>query len=112
MSLIPSMTASRVSAFVDCQLRCIICKREFIFTADEQQFFFEQGFSHNPKRCKRCMANRRENKSRVRAETQTQCAVCGASTTVPFVPSQGKPVFCHSCFRHRRATSSIATPAS
>jgi CxxC-x17-CxxC domain-containing protein len=26
------------------------------------------------------------------------CAQCGQQTTVPFYPSQGRPVFCRSCF--------------
>jgi CxxC-x17-CxxC domain-containing protein len=26
------------------------------------------------------------------------CARCGSSTTVPFFPSQGRPVYCRSCF--------------
>ena len=30
------------------------------------------------------------------------CANCGASTTLPFRPSQGKPVYCQACFKARR----------
>ena len=33
---------------------------------------------------------------------QTICDDCGMSTTVPFRPTQGKPVYCQSCFRARR----------
>ncbi len=30
------------------------------------------------------------------------CAQCGAQTTVPFKPSQGRPVYCRDCFRANR----------
>ena len=30
------------------------------------------------------------------------CADCGTSTTVPFRPSQGRPVYCPTCFKTRR----------
>ncbi len=30
------------------------------------------------------------------------CAECGAATTVPFKPSQGRPVYCRDCFRAKR----------
>lgn len=30
------------------------------------------------------------------------CAECGNATTVPFKPTQGRPVYCRDCFRSRR----------
>jgi CxxC-x17-CxxC domain-containing protein len=30
------------------------------------------------------------------------CAECGATTTVPFKPTSGRPVYCRDCFRSRR----------
>ena len=33
---------------------------------------------------------------------QTICDDCGMSTTVPFRPTQGKPVYCQPCFKSRR----------
>jgi CxxC-x17-CxxC domain-containing protein len=35
---------------------------------------------------------------RQRIEVSVQCAQCGQQTTVPFYPSQGRPVYCRSCF--------------
>jgi hypothetical protein len=37
----------------DKKLRCDDCWGEFTFTAGEQEFFFEKGFSE-PERCKPC----------------------------------------------------------
>ncbi|MGB6724149.1 MAG: CxxC-x17-CxxC domain-containing protein [Terracidiphilus sp.] len=37
----------------------------------------------------------------IRPQTHTNCAACGADTTVPFIPIQGKPVLCGSCYQRR-----------
>ena len=39
------------------------------------------------------------------------CAECGASTTVPFLPTQNRPVYCSTCFKARRdATAPLKSP--
>jgi CxxC-x17-CxxC domain-containing protein len=84
--------------FVDRILNCIGCGCEFVFTADEQKFFEAKGFTHDPKSCKRCHAKFRGVRRRPN-ETRVVCAECGAMTTVPFKPTQGRPVLCRSCFQ-------------
>lgn len=37
-----------------------------------------------------------------RESYEAVCAACGATTTVPFKPSQGRPVYCRDCFRSKR----------
>ena len=37
---------------------------------------------------------------------QVICAHCGAPTTVPFLPTSGKPIYCRSCFSDRRGDPS------
>ena len=32
------------------------------------------------------------------------CSQCGRETTVPFKPTQGRPVYCRECFLSRKAT--------
>ena len=39
---------------------------------------------------------------RERVETTTNCSACGKETTVPFRPTQGRPVFCRECFQSRK----------
>ena len=34
-----------------------------------------------------------------RTETRTECSACGIETTVPFKPTQGRPVLCRQCFQ-------------
>ena len=41
---------------------------------------------------------------------QAVCAECGRSTTVPFRPTQDRPVYCSPCFKARR--SGFSSPAS
>lgn len=89
--------------FVDRDLKCVDCGSEFVFTAGEQLFFHDKQFVNDPKRCKQCKSKRNTGESRVRAETRTTCSECGASTTVPFKPTQGRPVLCRSCFQKQQA---------
>jgi len=87
-------------------LKCADCGAEFVFTAGEQMFFADKGFKNEPKRCKTCKSNRAEHSGGngpARAETKTSCSQCGKETTVPFRPTQGRPVFCRECFQQRRA---------
>jgi len=86
-------------------LKCSECGAEFVFTAGEQMFFADKGFKNEPKRCKSCKAKRAESaggSAPIRTETKTSCSQCGKETTVPFRPTQGRPVFCRECFQQRR----------
>ncbi len=85
--------------FTDRVLKCIDCGAEFVFTAGEQLFFHDKQFTNDPKRCKQCKAKRLSGNGRARTETRTTCSECGAATTVPFKPTQGRPVLCRSCFQ-------------
>lgn len=101
--------------FVDRLLTCADCGGEFIFTAGEQLFFFDKQFKNDPKRCKPCKFKRASAALRAgaaagghpasvlsRTETRTMCSECGLETTVPFKPTQGRPVLCRKCFQHKQ----------
>jgi CxxC-x17-CxxC domain-containing protein len=88
-----------VMDYTDRVLKCMDCGAEFVFTAGEQLFFNDKQFKNDPKHCKQCKAKRVRGGSRVRPETRTNCSECGAATTVPFKPTQGRPVLCRSCFQ-------------
>ena len=87
--------------FMDKTLKCVDCGGDFVFTAGEQLFFHDKQFKNEPKRCKVCKSKRASGKM-VRPETRTTCSACGAETTVPFKPSQGRPVLCRSCFQRKQ----------
>ena len=108
--------------FTDRILKCSDCGNEFIFTAGEQLFFFDKQFKNDPKRCKLCKAKRAGlgrtatgNGSVAlplsRTETRTKCSACGVETTVPFKPTQGRPVLCRSCFQLKRVPAGVAAVA-
>jgi CxxC-x17-CxxC domain-containing protein len=92
-------------------LKCMDCGAEFVFTAGEQLFYADKGFKNEPKRCRLCKAKRNQSLSgqpRHRVETTTTCTQCGKETTVPFKPTQGRPVYCRECFQLRRVSPSPA----
>ena len=117
---VPRVTGSRSGKmeFHDKILKCGECGTEFVFTAGEQMFFAEKGFRNEPKRCKACKAKRSQNPGANsgngqshRAETRTTCSQCGKETTVPFRPTQGRPVYCRECFQQRRAMGGAVSRA-
>ena len=103
--------------FIDKVLTCAECGGEFVFTAGEQIFFFDKAFKNDPKRCKPCKAKRSAPPQQAgigvgihvvaRTETRTHCSQCGIETTVPFKPTQGRPVLCRLCFQSKRPVSSV-----
>jgi CxxC-x17-CxxC domain-containing protein len=97
--------------FTDRVLKCIDCGAEFVFTAGEQVFFHDKQFQNDPKRCKQCKAKRVRGSQRVRPETRTTCSECGAETTVPFKPTQGRPVLCRTCFQKQGKVILAPNPA-
>ena len=103
--------------FQDKVLKCIDCGADFVFTAGEQLFFHDKQFKNEPKRCKVCKAKRvsvlgaapvRAGGGFAKVETRTVCSQCGKETTVPFKPTQGRPVFCRECFQQRRTAAASA----
>ncbi|NLN62464.1 MAG: hypothetical protein GX146_06250 [Myxococcales bacterium] len=56
-------------AFEDQTLQCVMCGVEFVFSAGEQQFHQEKGFTAQPKRCPGCRAAK---KQRTRKQKQNQ----------------------------------------
>ena len=93
--------------FEDRTLKCVDCASEFTWTAGEQLFFADKQFKNEPKHCKACKAKRATRASATmqsRVETTTNCSACGKETTVPFRPTQGRPVFCKECFQQRKLT--------
>jgi CxxC-x17-CxxC domain-containing protein len=108
----------------DLQLTCSDCGREFTFTAADQTFFQERGYS-TPKRCKPCRQAKKADQagggggfgggssyggggggggysSRATTGTAVVCSGCGQQTTVPFEPRGDRPVFCRDCFQAQK----------
>jgi CxxC-x17-CxxC domain-containing protein len=110
---------------MDKTLVCADCAGEFVFTASEQAFFAEKGFTE-PRRCQPCRRARKAARGDspsgsgysssstggyssdswgdprpAREMFSAVCSECGRQASVPFRPTAGKPVFCSDCFRAR-----------
>ncbi len=89
-------------------IKCRDCGQEFVFTAGEQEFFAQKGFSE-PIRCSACRAARKSSRgeggftgSREREMYPAVCGQCGKATQVPFQPRSDRPVYCSECFSAQR----------
>ena len=69
--------------YEDKTLKCKDCGADFVFTAGEQEFYAQNGFT-----------NEREMFTAV-------CAGCGGEAKVPFQPRDDRPVYCSECFAKR-----------
>jgi CxxC-x17-CxxC domain-containing protein len=90
--------------FQDKTLVCKDCGNEFVFTAGEQEFFAEKGFTNEPQRCKACRSARKQGSRGDRGERQMYdaiCSECGRPCKIPFQPREDRPVYCSECFSRR-----------
>jgi CxxC-x17-CxxC domain-containing protein len=112
----------------DKTMTCADCGQEFVFTASEQQFYADRGFS-DPRRCPSCRQARKAARGSSdmggggyansygmgggaggggyrergpREMFEATCSSCGKTANVPFRPTSGKPVYCDDCFSSRR----------
>ena len=114
--------------FQEKNVGCVECGQEFVFSADDQQYHSERGYS-DPKRCPSCRAARRAQGGgggggggggfgggggggggggfrSDRPMFTTTCAQCGQEAQVPFQPRGDRPVYCNSCFSQQRQSNS------
>src|SRR5271169_3150756 len=104
----------------DQEITCADCGNSFVFTAQEQSFYAEKGFSP-PKRCRSCREQRKaggggggggrsgggggygggggmrgggRGDRPPREMHDATCAQCGKPTQVPFKPTGDRPVYC------------------
>lgn len=96
----------------DKELTCKDCGAQFAFTASEQEFYNEKGFTNEPGRCPGCRSARKAEgrnnnrgggfgRSSEREMFTATCATCGKPAQVPFRPTGDKPVYCRDCYQPR-----------
>ena len=98
-------------SFEDRTLTCQDCGQPFTFSADDQNYHAEKGYTNDPKRCPSCRQERRSERSYgdsgsgysrgPREMHPAVCADCGKDTTVPFQPRGDRPVYCSDCYSKR-----------
>ena len=94
--------------YSDKVLVCKDCGQEFTFTAGEQEFYAEKGFTNEPQRCKACRTNRKNARGEAapgapRQRFEAVCSECGGEAKLTFQPSSDRPVYCSKCFEARRS---------
>src|SRR5919202_283543 len=103
----------RAMSYADKTLTCRECGSQFTFTAGEQEFYDQKGFTNAPTRCPDCRAARKAAGGRggssygggAREMYTTTCSSCGREAQVPFVPRGDKPVYCSDCFQSQRRSN-------
>ena len=116
--------------YTDQIIACVDCSTEFTFSAKEQEFYAQKGFTNEPTRCPSCRQQRKAGgggrsggrdsyssggygdsdsygsrggySSGPREMHSATCASCGKEAQVPFVPRGDKPVYCSDCFQQQR----------
>lgn len=66
MSVINSISKKEVFNMEEYQDKTLVCKdcgAEFVFTAGEQQFYAEKGFTNEPQRCPECRKARKQQRN-------------------------------------------------
>lgn len=117
-----------MESYQDKSLTCRECGREFPFTASEQEFYAQRGYTNEPGRCPECRAVRKAQRGeggyssggssgsssssygggfggQRREMYPAVCAQCGKETQVPFQPRGDRPVYCSDCYSAQRGTS-------
>ena len=120
-------------SYADKTMTCRECGSQFTFTAGEQEFYDQKGFTNAPTRCPDCRAARKAAGGRggssyggggssyggggssyggggsrgggAREMYTTTCSSCGREAQVPFVPRGDKPVYCSDCFQSQRRSN-------
>ena len=80
--------------YTDITLKCKDCGADFVFTAGEQEFYAEKGFTNQPQRCKACRDAKKNAGKSGRTFYEATCAGCGGIARVPFEPKEDRPVYC------------------
>ena len=88
--------------YEDKTLICKDCGAEFVYTAGEQEFYAQNGFANEPKRCKACR-DAKKNGGVKREMFIATCAECGGEAKIPFQPRDDRPVYCSECFAKKKA---------
>src|SRR4051812_1815599 len=100
-------------------LTCRDCGNQFVFTAGEQEFYAQRGFTNEPSRCAECRAVNKAQRGggggggygggggggygsrEPRQMYSATCSACGGEAQVPFQPRSDKPVYCSNCFQQQ-----------
>lgn len=92
--------------YQDQTLTCRDCGQSFVFTARDQQFFADKGFTNPPTRCRDCRLKKKEAGSRPGGSGtmadkplfKITCKNCGKAGEMAIEPRKPNDVLCSECF--------------
>jgi CxxC-x17-CxxC domain-containing protein len=106
--------------FTDRTMTCADCGASFTFSAADQAYHQERGFTNEPRRCPTCRAAKRVERGGSsgygggssygggyggqRELFSVICSQCGKEAQVPFQPRGDRPVYCSDCYRSQRSS--------
>jgi CxxC-x17-CxxC domain-containing protein len=107
-------------SYTDRTLTCADCGTDFTFSADDQAYHAQKGYTNEPRRCPNCRTQRRSDRGESsyggggygggyggqREMFSATCASCGKEARVPFQPRGDRPVYCSDCFRSQQGGGS------
>lgn len=91
--------------YQDQTLTCRDCGKSFLFSARDQEFFAQKGFTNPPTRCKDCRNLRKKavaegggSNSNNKVLHRISCKNCGKSGEMATEPRKPGDVLCSECF--------------
>ncbi len=89
--------------YQDQTLTCRDCGKPFVFTARDQEFFAEKGFTNAPTRCKECRNLRKKtggttDTNALKTLYKIACKQCGKVGEMATQPRKPDDVLCSECF--------------
>jgi CxxC-x17-CxxC domain-containing protein len=91
-------TPGVVDQIADRDLMCVDCGVQLVFIAGESLFFHEKKFMNDPNRCKQRKARRTDREGDSAMKPKQPVLRAQIPTTVPFTPTQGRPVLGRACY--------------
>jgi hypothetical protein len=86
--------------YTDKSLNCRDCEKPFVFTARDQEFYAQKGFTNPPTRCKDCRLRKKtaDQAAANRTLFKITCKVCGKVGEMATEPRKPDDVMCSECF--------------
>lgn len=86
--------------YQDKTLACKDCGKNFIFSARDQEFFAQKGFTNVPTRCRDCRDKKKKSAETAlnRVIYKITCKKCGKIGEMAIEPRKPNDVYCSDCF--------------
>lgn len=86
--------------FTDKTITCQHCRQSFVFTAFQQEFFEQKGYTKQMSLCKSCRAKIKKDPLLMDKAVlhPASCSDCGRPVVVKFIPGKEQLIYCKTCY--------------